>query len=151
MAALQDPSKIAGTEAGQEPAGLHKQLLDQKNGYVQPHRHRKPCAPARVGGVDIGWRTKRRGEKRPRRREEKHASGLCEAGLMSDFEQQTRGYLRQPFRRHHEPRQPETAGLQAAADQQAEVRPHHLPPRNPHHQLRIERRGFLFFSFNIFF
>ncbi|GAB1734780.1 hypothetical protein NU195Hw_g8857t1 [Hortaea werneckii] len=41
MAALQDPSKIAGTEAGQEPAGLHKQLLDQKNGkqgdtYVSP-------------------------------------------------------------------------------------------------------------------
>lgn len=36
MAAFQDPSKIAGTEAGQEPAGLHKQLLDQKNGYVQP-------------------------------------------------------------------------------------------------------------------
>ncbi|RMY13578.1 hypothetical protein D0868_01944 [Hortaea werneckii] len=41
MAALQDPSKIAGTDAGQEPAGLHKQLLDQKNGkqgdtYVSP-------------------------------------------------------------------------------------------------------------------
>ncbi|RMY27716.1 hypothetical protein D0866_09947 [Hortaea werneckii] len=47
MAALQDPSKIAGTEAGQEPAGLHKQLLDQKNGYVQPDKTREPCPMGR--------------------------------------------------------------------------------------------------------